>query len=116
MTFWLDAQLAPQLAPQLAAWISTKFGVECKAVRDLGLRDAMDPAIFAAARAANAVVITKDKEFVSMVMKNGAPPQVLWITCGNTSNARMQEILEKSFATAQELLSKSEPLVEISDQ
>jgi len=46
MTIWLDAQLPPSAA----AWIQATFGVECRAVRDLGLRDAKDPQIFQAAR------------------------------------------------------------------
>ncbi|MGK5081926.1 DUF5615 family PIN-like protein [Bdellovibrionota bacterium FG-1] len=45
-------------------------------VRDLNLRDAADEVIFAAAKVANAVVITKDKDFVNLLMQQGAPPQV----------------------------------------
>ncbi len=58
MTIWLDAQLPPSAA----AWIESTFGVECLAVRDLGLRDAKDSAIFLAARDVGAVVMTKDKD------------------------------------------------------
>jgi predicted nuclease of predicted toxin-antitoxin system len=54
MILWLDAQL-----PSAAAWITATFGIEARAVRDLGLRDAKDPPIFAAAHAAGAVVMTK---------------------------------------------------------
>ena len=43
------------------------------------------------------------------------PPPVLWVTCGNTSNARLREILTKSLPPALELLRRGEPLVEISD-
>ena len=45
----------------------------------------------------------------------GPPPQVLWVTCGNTSNARMPEILLKSFPEARTCSKQGEPLVEISD-
>jgi len=47
MIIWLDAQLPPSAA----AWIPATFGIEARAVRDLGLRDAKDPPIFQAARA-----------------------------------------------------------------
>lgn len=60
MIFWIDAQLSPYLA----RWLGAEFGVEAKAIRDLGLRDARDREIFLAAREANAVVITKDSDFV----------------------------------------------------
>ena len=41
MTLWLDAQRPPSIAP----WIPSTFGVECRTVRDVGLRDAKGPAI-----------------------------------------------------------------------
>ena len=50
MIIWLDAQLPPTVA----AWITATFAIEARAVRDLGLRDAKDPSIFQAARAAEA--------------------------------------------------------------
>ena len=55
MTIWLDAQLPPQLAD----WIKTEIATDAVAVRDLGLRNATDKAIFAAACTANAVLMSK---------------------------------------------------------
>lgn len=78
MIFWIDAQLSPLLA----RWLTTTSAVEAHAVRELDLRDAEDSQIFRGARDARAVVITKDKDFVQMVERLGAPPQVLWLTCG----------------------------------
>jgi predicted nuclease of predicted toxin-antitoxin system len=37
--------------------------------------------------------MTKDSDFVALLDRFGPPPQVIWITCGNTSNARLKEIL-----------------------
>ena len=89
MTFWIDARLSPHLAP----WIETTFGVGVRSVKRLGLRDAKDREIFDAARAAEAVVMTKDQDFVALQARLGAPPQIVWVTCGNTSNANMKRIL-----------------------
>jgi predicted nuclease of predicted toxin-antitoxin system len=111
MILWLDAQLSPAIA----AWIRSTFGIEVHAVRDLGLRDSTDVAIFQAAKQAGAVVATKDSDFVELVERLGSPPQVVWITCGNTSNARLKEILTSGFPAAKALLDKGEPLVEITD-
>jgi len=111
MILWLDAQLSPQLAP----WLEHRFGVATLAVRDLGLRDATDREIFAVAREAGAVVITKDRDFTLLLAAQGAPPQVLWLTCGNTSNARLQTIFETLLPDAIKLLEHGEPLVEITD-
>jgi predicted nuclease of predicted toxin-antitoxin system len=108
---WIDAQLSPALA----RWISETFGVAPQAVRDLGLREAKDLIIFHAAREAGAVIMSKDSDFVLLLERFGPPPQVLWVTCGNTSNVRMREILLKSFPEARTRLEQGEPLVEISD-
>ena len=69
--------------------------------------------IFHAARDANAVVMTKDSDFVRMLEVEGPPPQVLWVSLGNTSNARMLALLEVTFARAAQLLAAGEFLVEI---
>lgn len=71
--------------------------------------------IFEAARAAGAVVPTKDRDFVELVSRRGAPRQVVWLTCGNTSNAALRAILTTAWPRAQALLAAGEPLVEISE-
>ena len=111
MILWIDAQLSPALAH----WLSETFGVTAHAVRDLGLRDAKDLPIFHAAREAGAVLMSKDSDFVLLLERLGSPPQILWVTCGNTSNARMQDVLRKSFSEARARLEQGETLVEISD-
>ena len=111
MIIWIDAQLSPALA----RWIRETFQIEAHAVRDLGLRNAKDTVLFKAAREAGVVIMSKDEDFRLFVERLGPPPQVLWVTCGNTSNARLREILTKSLPAAIELLERGEPLVEISD-
>jgi predicted nuclease of predicted toxin-antitoxin system len=108
---WIDAQLSPALA----RWMSETFGVTAHVVRDLGLRDAKDVPIFHAAREAGAVIMSKDSDFVLLLERFGPPPQILWVTCGNTSNAWLRDVLRKSFPEARARLEQGEPLVEISD-
>ncbi len=109
MTIWLDAHISQSLAP----WIATNFGVECVAVRDFGLRDALDPPIFAAAREAGANVMTKDADFAEMVGRLGPPPRVLWLRCGNTSNAAMRELLSRELSRALARLAAGAAVVEL---
>jgi len=111
LIIWIDAQLSPALAP----WITANFGVESHAVQELGLHRARDSPIFQAARDAEAVVMTKDSDFLVLLDRFGPPPQILWITCGNTSNARLKEVLRTSFSRAVDLLRQGERLVEIRD-
>jgi predicted nuclease of predicted toxin-antitoxin system len=108
---WIDAQLSPYLA----RWLASEFDVEAKPVRELGLRDARDREIFLAAREAGAVVLTKESDFVLLLEQLGPPPQVLWLTVGNTSNAHLKDILPRSFSPAQRMLLNDEPVVEISE-
>ncbi|EKU97751.1 hypothetical protein Lepto7375DRAFT_6989 [Leptolyngbya sp. PCC 7375] len=110
MIIWVDAHLSPSIA----TWITATFGVTALALRDLDLREAEDLEIFEAAKAQNVVMMTKDSDFVDLIDRLGSPPQIIWLTCGNTSNARLREILTKTLPTALELLRAGEQLVEIS--
>ncbi len=109
MIIWIDAQMSPAIA----AWIRSNFGVSAVAVRDLELREATDQEIFSAAKRANVVVMTKDSDFALMLERFGPPPQVIWLRCGNTSNARLREILTSTLPKALDLLGSGEKLVEI---
>ena len=95
--------------------MSETFGVTAHSVRDLELREAKDQAIFHTPREAGAVIMSKDSDFVLLLERLGPPPQILWVTCGTTSNARLWDILLKSFPEARARLEQGEPLVEISD-
>ena len=90
------------------------LGHPARSVRDIGLRHAKDKDIFAAARQAKAIVLTKDLDFAEMVDRLGPPPAVIWLTCGNTSNAALRIILKNTLPSAIELIGKGDPLVEIS--
>lgn len=112
MTLWLDAQLSPLVA----AYVTDQLGFHCVPVKDLGLRDATDGQIFEAAKKADAVVITKDSDFVDLLHRFGPPPRVIWLTCGNTSNKVLKSILAVHLKRSLEILAQNEEgLVEISD-
>jgi predicted nuclease of predicted toxin-antitoxin system len=69
-------------------WLAKTFSVEAVALRDIGLRDASDQEIFSAAGQAGAAVITKDSDFAEQLYRLGAPPKIVWITCGGIVNLR----------------------------
>jgi predicted nuclease of predicted toxin-antitoxin system len=113
MTIWIDAQLSPVIAQ----WIDANFPeITAKSLRSLGLMDATDYDIFRQARKANVVVMSKDYDFVRLIELHGVPPKLIWITCGNTSNARLCEILKRFLAQAVDLLNDDENVIEISDK
>jgi predicted nuclease of predicted toxin-antitoxin system len=112
---WIDAQLSPALAPFVTDLFGAALAIEASSVKWLGLRDATDEAIYAAAREAGAIVLTKDADFAVMLERHGPPPCVIWVTLGNTSNARMREVLRKALPEALSLLRSGEALVEIGE-
>ena len=111
LILWLDAQLSPAIA----RWLASDLAIDAHPIREIGLRDAEDPVIFAAARAAKAIVMTKDADFVQLLERFGPPPQLIWLTCGNTSNARLRDLLLGAWPRISELLRAGEPLVELSE-
>lgn len=109
---WIGAQLSPALA----AWIKRNYEeVEAKSVRAVGLRDAEDEEIYQAARKAEVIVMTKDSDFLNLLDRLGPPPKVSWVTCGNTSNRRMRQILKQTLHSAVGMLEGEEEIVEIGD-
>jgi predicted nuclease of predicted toxin-antitoxin system len=109
MTLWLDAHLSPQIA----RWVSETFGFTATPVHDLRLQESEDKQIFFAAREANAVVITKDGDFAELQERHGSPPKIIWLTCGNTSEEALKQILSSALPEAVRLLDAGDDLVEI---
>lgn len=107
-TLWLDAQLPPQLAH----WLRTEMAQDAHALRELGLRDADDRTIFAEAKTANAILLSKDVDFVELVGRLGSPPKLIWITCGNVTNEALRALLQKRLLTALAVL-ETDDIVEI---
>jgi predicted nuclease of predicted toxin-antitoxin system len=79
------------------------------------LLSAQDPEIFEKARQAEAVVITKDSDFVQIQERRGPPPRLIWITCGNRSNHDLKELIIRSWPRVRDLLAAGEPLIEINE-
>ncbi|MEE3716307.1 DUF5615 family PIN-like protein [Tumidithrix elongata RA019] len=110
MKIWIDAQLPPTLAD----WITSNFGVEATSLKELALRDAKDIEIFEAARFANAVIMTKDSDFIDLVCRLGTPPRILWLTCGNVTNRNLRKLLSTTLLDALKQLEQGEAIIEIS--
>jgi predicted nuclease of predicted toxin-antitoxin system len=109
MTIWVDAQLPPQLAP----WLTEIFEVEAFSIRFLGLRDAEDEDIFAKAKLANVVLISKDSDFVELVQRHGSPPKLIWVTVGNVTNANLHQLFTATFKDIVTLLEGDNDVVEL---
>ena len=73
-----------------------------------------DQEIFNYARRKNAIVISKDDDFVTLVNRLKSPPKIIWITCGNTTNKFLKDVFINKFEQALELL-KDNDIVEITN-
>ena len=105
----MDAQLPPSLATSLRQ----TFAVDARHIAELGFLVASDEAIFAAARSANAVVMTKDSDFIRIQEREGPPPKILWLTIGNVNNAELWKAVERSWSHVVAHFDQGERLVEI---
>jgi predicted nuclease of predicted toxin-antitoxin system len=108
MQFLIDAQLPPTLAH----WITSQ-GHQAAAVRDLGLRDSPDSAIWNHARSADAIIVTKDEDFAQLAAVRPPPPRVLWIRLGNTTNANLVKVLEANWPDLIAHFESGAPVVEV---
>jgi predicted nuclease of predicted toxin-antitoxin system len=88
VNFLVDAQLPPALAQ----WLR-EAGHSAQAVREVGLREAEDGAIWWCALKTGAAIITKDEDFTQLAQQNVKGPVVVWLRVGNTSNRALQEWL-----------------------
>jgi predicted nuclease of predicted toxin-antitoxin system len=111
LLIWVDAQLPPVLS----RWIEEPQTIRAVHVSEVGLLAAEDPEIYEKARSAGAVVLTKDEDFVQLQERRGAPPQVVWLTCGNLSNRKLKQLLLSRWERTIELLRAGEPLIEINE-
>lgn len=109
MKIWFDAHLPESVA----SWLTQEYGVRAEHIFRLGLAEAEDEEIFLRAREAGALILTKDSDFEGLLTRLGPPPQVLWLTIGNTSNERLREVLEAAWENITDLVNKGEPLIEI---
>jgi len=109
MKIWLDAHISPAIAK----WLREEYSVDAYSLRSIGLRDACDEEIFFKAKDEKVVFFTKDSDFVSLVEKYGSPPQVVWLSIGNTSNVELKNIFRSVFQDLLTLIEEENSLIEI---
>ncbi|RFA18174.1 DUF5615 family PIN-like protein [Subtercola boreus] len=108
MRFLVDAQLPPALARMLSA-----HGHLAAHVTDIGLADSPDRDLWLYALDHEAVLITKDEDFSSMLVFGGEAPVVVWIRVGNTSRRALIEWFEPLVERVVEMIEAGDDLVEL---
>ncbi len=111
MKLVVDAQLSPALA-----WALRNIGEDAVAVREIGLREAGDSAIWAYALQNQAVVLTKDEDFAERLLSSREAPVIIWLRIGNTSKRALIESVLPLWPEIRERIVAGERLIEVREK
>ena len=106
MKFLVDAQLPPALC----RWLADR-GHDAVHVSEIGLFAAGDAEIAVRAEVDGAVLVSKDEDFTRLRLPDRFA--LLWLRCGNATNAALAEWLEPRWAEAEALLAQGERFIEV---
>ena len=93
MKLLFDENLSPRLVGLLADLFPGSTHV-----RDVGLKTASDPEVWAFAGAEHFVIVSKDADFRQRSILFGSPPKVIGVLLGNCPTARVETVLRTSAA------------------
>jgi predicted nuclease of predicted toxin-antitoxin system len=106
--FVVDAQLPPALAQYLA-----DYGLPARHVSRIGLGVAPDAEIWAYAVQHQAVLVTKDEDFVQLARRSAPGTSVVWLRLGNITNRALWRALEPVLPEVISALEAGDRVVEI---
>jgi predicted nuclease of predicted toxin-antitoxin system len=108
LNFLVDAQLPPQLG----RWIASR-GHEATHVFDAGLLAATDAAVWQHAIDQQAIIVSKDEDFVDRWLVSDNPVTVIWVRKGNCSNRALLTWFEPLWPDVLKRLELGERLIEL---
>lgn len=108
MKLIVDAQLPPSLAAALR-----QVGCDAVAVRDIGLREAKDSAIWQYALQHQAAILTRDEDFAERCMASSTAPVVVWLRLGNATNPTLLSWLLPHVPALLARIEAGEKLIEV---
>jgi len=88
MKLLFDQNLSPHL-PRILANIYP----ESVHVREIGMRDATDTAIWEYAKTKDFVIVSKDSDFQARSLLYGSPPKFIWLRVGNCPVKPIEDLL-----------------------
>lgn len=108
MRFLIDAQLPPALGRVLSA-----DGHLAEHLESVGLRHAKDAAIWDYALQHQAVILTKDEDFVDRFRRRPDSPVIVWLRIGNASNRALLAWFTPLFPALVKRLEAGDKLIEL---
>lgn len=100
-----------QLPPILAAWFRDR-GVDAFHVRELDLTGAADVAIWAEAMRDDAVIVSRDEDFVRLLRHRGGA-RLVWIRIGNCTNPALLTTIQENWPAIRRRLTDGDRLIEL---
>jgi len=76
-------------------------------VRTLNLEDTKDESIWHYAKRYGDAIITFDQDFSELAMLRGAPPKVIWLRIGNSTNNEIADFLKAKLILIESFLNDS---------
>lgn len=108
MNIIVDAQLPPALARYLR-----EHGHEAVHVEEVGLRHAGDGSIWHYALDHDAIIVTKDEDFVHRFHQATLAPVIVWLRVKNVSRKALLEWFEPLLPKIDALIKQGERLIEV---
>lgn len=100
-----------QLPPILATWFQDR-GIDAFHVRELDLTGAADTVIWAEAARDDAVVISRDEDFVNLLRDRGGA-RLVWVRIGNCTNTTLLAMIEANWPAIELRLAAGDRLIEL---
>jgi predicted nuclease of predicted toxin-antitoxin system len=101
-----------QLPPALARFMESDLGASAVHVTDIGLRDATDLEVWSFASANDFIVISKDEDFVRLVLQKPTA-RLVWVRVGNCRRQYLLDVFRKVWPGIVERLGGEDRFIEI---
>ena len=102
MKLLFDQNISPRIVKR-----TVKYFPGSTHVRQEGLEDASDSAIFDFARKNAYTIVTFDADFIDLNTVKGIPPKVIWLRTGNMTTVLVAELLRKNRSVIREFLKET---------
>ena len=94
-------------------WFASQ-GFVAEHVYDCGMETETDLEVWHHALTTDAVIVTKDEDFVRFAIMSADGPRVVWLRIGNSTNRRLLAWMDRAWPAIVEALNADERLIEAS--
>lgn len=108
MKFLIDNQLPPKLAQ----WL-TEQGHEGVHLQEVGLADAQDIAVLNFTAKNGMVLVSKDEDFLHLVLAQPKPSQVVWVRLGNCRTTALLSAFRRALPSITDAITAGQSVVEL---